>query len=832
MTGRHSLMRLARREAARRKGRTALVVALIALPVAILVVGSMFVHTAIETADDRRTAYGGQSHFVFSGEPVAGLDEVGAVAVHEIYSGALRGSLRRNSLVVTDVPLAEPITRGMLVMRSGRPPRTEDEVAVTPSVAKRLSIAVGDRIAIPVLDRTIRGIVTGTLVSPENLRGFVVLTGSPLAVSPAVATRWLVPDVPLPPDLAASTPDQFADTSGNQGEARAAVLIFGSVALMAVGLVIAAAFAVGARRQVRTIGLLAASGSSPAQVRAFVTLQGVVTGIVGSVVGLATGLVAIAVMAPHLDRMLNRLTGGVSLSAIDLAVVTSVAIAVSTLAAALPARSAARVPVLSALGGRRPLPRVPRRLPVAGIVTAAIGTFVVGLSGASLGRAVTAGFSEAGVQTSLTDHWVVAVIGAVLVLAGGVLCTPALVGALEGSAGRFRGVARLAARNLGRHRTRTGPLVGAVMAAGALAIAAATLTNSIDARENRRQVPLSGPDQVVLSAQATTAVDDVSNPARPVPPGVIAEVQDIIGPSTRGDFSSAGGLGFTSASDGIRNFVTSYAVGDGRALEALGGSRAAAAFAAGKAVALTTQPVRGGKVQVLTPAQSEVPNPPEIVEVASVQLTPPLPRTQLPDLLIPPAVADRLSLVGSQPASFTVLRATHALDHEQARALDALQVRLSEAAGRAFDRGELPVNVQISSGRGFRYDSQAARTVFLGLSVLFVLIVIAIGLALAAVESREDMALLHAVGAGPRTRRGFLAWQAAMVAGLGGALAVLAGYLPSTAVLIARRDDYPLLFPGPQAAALIIGLPIAAAIGTAALSWRSSVRRVAIVIAD
>ena len=60
--------------------------------------------------------------------------------------------------------------------------------------------------------------------------------------------------------------------------------------LLEVVLLAGTAFAVGARRQVRTLGLVAASGGDAKQVRNIVLAQGVVLGALGGIAGVALGI--------------------------------------------------------------------------------------------------------------------------------------------------------------------------------------------------------------------------------------------------------------------------------------------------------------------------------------------------------------------------------------------------------------------------------------------------------------------------------------------------------------------------------------------------------------
>jgi putative ABC transport system permease protein len=134
---------------------------------------------------------------------------------------------------------------------------------------------------------------------------------------------------------------------------------------------------------------------------------------------------------------------------------------------------------------------------------------------------------------------------------------------------------------------------------------------------------------------------------------------------------------------------------------------------------------------------------------------------------------------------------------------------------------DTPVALTIAYGSGSRNDSSRALALLLALAALLALGVIGIGLTLVAVDSRDEIAVLIAVGASPRTRRGWFGLQAAFLAMLGGLLAVPLGFLPAIAFLSGSDAGYPLLFPLPQAAALVVGVPIVAGLGAYLLSWRS-----------
>src|SRR5690606_10349485 len=89
------------------------------------------------------------------------------------------------------------------------------------------------------------------------------------------------------------SPDSDAITADSAAEPVRWSMVLGAVALLVVGIVISAAFAVGARRQLVSLGQLSASGASPATIRTSLVLQGTVTGVAGAVAGLVIATLAL-----------------------------------------------------------------------------------------------------------------------------------------------------------------------------------------------------------------------------------------------------------------------------------------------------------------------------------------------------------------------------------------------------------------------------------------------------------------------------------------------------------------------------------------------------------
>ena len=76
--------------------------------------------------------------------------------------------------------------------------------------------------------------------------------------------------------------------------------MIGALSLAVTGIIVAAAFATSARRQLVTVGLLSSNGAPEGVIRRSLALQGSWAGLVGSLLGVAAGLVGVQVLrGPH-----------------------------------------------------------------------------------------------------------------------------------------------------------------------------------------------------------------------------------------------------------------------------------------------------------------------------------------------------------------------------------------------------------------------------------------------------------------------------------------------------------------------------------------------------
>src|SRR5262249_49580692 len=151
------------------------------------------------------------------------------------------------------------------------------------------------------------------------------------------------------------------------------------IALGISGIVISGAFAVGARRQLVTLGQLSANGAGESLLRRMLSLQGALCGALGTAAGLGAGVVALRLMHGQFDTWIHRDIGPYMWSVPNLIAIAVTGVAAATIAAFVPARTAARVPVLSALAGRRPLGALPRMIVPIGVALFGVGVVVLGL---------------------------------------------------------------------------------------------------------------------------------------------------------------------------------------------------------------------------------------------------------------------------------------------------------------------------------------------------------------------------------------------------------------------------------------------------------------------
>jgi putative ABC transport system permease protein len=243
---------------------------------------------------------------------------------------------------------------------------------------------------------------------------------------------------------------------------QAILVVFGVVALLVGGFVIANTFTILVAQRTRELALLRALGASRSQVFRSVLLEAAVLGVVASAVGLVVG----AYLATWINRGLDEIGAELPTSSLVVRPGTIVlsfvmGLAVTLLAAFLPALRATRVPPLAALREVE----VDRSNASLARVAAGVAILLLGALGCS------AAWTEGGASGAVPRVG----LGAVLVVVGAIVIGPLLAGRTVGlpAAGlfRLRGVTgRLAAENAARNPRRTSATASAVLISVALVV--------------------------------------------------------------------------------------------------------------------------------------------------------------------------------------------------------------------------------------------------------------------------------------------------------------------------------------------------------------------------
>jgi putative ABC transport system permease protein len=526
-------LRIARRDLLRSKGRNALVMIMVGVPVLLVVVLSTVVATDAVSAVESIPARLGQTQAEltsFGRQPVTqdanggnvqpaggqadaflvpGGDEESFTTAElakmsgrqiidiETTTSSVRTELGRFRVDVIRMDATDPRLNGIAQLRTGRFPKTDVEVAVSASAAEK-GYRPGSTVQVGPENTSLR--VVGVLTPSSDQFSQPSLIGRPGLVIPGTKTnggpnlthKFLVTgDAPVTWDqvralnakgVVVFSRSVVADPSAagapvkpppESASERVTLLIAGLVVALEVVLLAGPALAVGARRQRRHLALIVATGGSPRDVRRVVLLQGLVSGALATGLGVALGLVGAAGLLWFLRHRTNVVLGPNDIPWQAVAFTALLAAAASLLAAYFPARASARMDVVSALAGRRDLVRRRRGLPVLGLVLLAAGAAATILLGTREGGEIAL------------------VAGILALVLGAIALTPALIGLTARLGGRLPLPLRLATRDGARNRGRTAPAVAAVMAAVAGITTAAVATASAGEAERRDYRPKS-----------------------------------------------------------------------------------------------------------------------------------------------------------------------------------------------------------------------------------------------------------------------------------------------------------------------------------------------------
>ena len=718
---------------------------------------------------------------------------------------------RRASLVIADV--RDPLHADEARRSDGRLPSARDEVLLSPGLAEQLGgLRPGARITADGLLLTVSGLArdpfcfdcdrmvtapgsaaaelmppageaAGSLGSVDYLIDFPD-DDAGVQLWPALARRgvaltprdaYLHPDRYMPDGGGVATPDAL------RAAALAAVIV--GLGLLEVVLLAGTAFAVGARRQTRALGLVAATGGSSRDVRRIVLAQGLVLGVLGAVGGVAVGGLLAVAGRPLWESLEGSELVGWRFGVWEVAGAAFVGLVSGLAAAIVPALGAGRMRAVDALAGRfRTTGRARRWATAAGVALAAAGA-AIALTGDRLladdfaaYERVLATAAETGAYASApTPTGPVALIvgGAALLTAAMVLLVPLVIAGVAKLAAHLPLSPRLAFRDAGRHRHRTGPATSAIAVAVAGSVVLAFVAAGNFRAEELRYVPSLPPNLISIdpaqtdvagarqvAEQAAARVPGahayaLEQPVPPPPPGEerTADFDPMVSgglfvePSRHAcpdavECSTAGGELALASSDGLNALLA------GRPLDAA----ARRALDAGRVVVFDRNLLSAdGRVRI---------------HGANGGGT----------IMLPGHLTERRGYAGLPGAIVTRKRA-----REQGWGAYATSMLVAYPRGTPRDDVEAAIAAAEDEGayayaeEGVGPEQDAILLAIAAIAGFVTLVGVAISISLSAAEGRADIATLAAVGAPPRRRRALAASQALLVAGLGCAIGLLAG---------------------------------------------------------
>lgn len=881
LTAWRAALRIARRDALRAKGRSALVMAMIALPVLGVGAADIVARSSSLTPDESATRQMGSAQalvaFDQQGYPTAQIPDGLAYAVVRGSDGKVHGTPEerararvaptdllaqalpagsrlvplpsgaqdvpvttaygQSTPVLRELDLGDPAVRGLLTLRQGHWPDGPGQIAATTAFLKdaglrpgQTTTLVGSRQAFTVTAAVeyAGALNDRVLIAPPGAFARA-LTGSgnnrlAAAADGLRADHWLV----VTPGGAPVTWDQvlranaygavvvsravlehpptraqvpyYGLNPGQQGSGydRTELVLLATVAGMAlleVVLLAGPAFAVGARRSRRQLGLIAAGGGDAGQIRAVVLGGGLVLGGAGALCGLVLAMAAVALGRGWLEQRAGARFGHYALAPVDLLGVVLLGVATGLLAAVVPAVQAARQPVMASLTGRGSVKPPSRKLAVAGLAALPLGA-----------AAAWYGIRGHGSATAVLG-------GSVLVELGVVALAPTLVG-LFGRLARLLPLApRLALRDAARNRGRTAPAVAAVTAAVAGMVAVTMYGLSQDAQD-RSQYTAQGPTGSVLllyawseSAQSKAAAQAAVAGALP-DAGPRADLSSVVWSGCGSQ--SCGQVDLTMPADrrcpaaaagGAAQQITvaqarHYLDTDARCRVQRAHGQSLGTVVAGDATALRVfLGVRDPAAERALAQGALLVSDPRYVRdgAATLQVTwydqgtdadGNSSDTQHTKALTMPAVAVRAGQPGALALLSPAAAQAHGLSLVNGGAAwlpgrvpsSATEQKVSAALGRVDQLGSVRVE------RGFQPQSSATLLALVIAASVVAVAAAGIATGLAAADSQRDLATLAAVGAGPGIRRTLSGFQCAVIAAMGAVLGAAAGLVPATAL--------------------------------------------------
>ncbi|GAA1439097.1 hypothetical protein [Leifsonia poae] len=571
-------LRIARRSSLRARGRSALIVGLITIPVAGMAVLTLVMASTTPTTAEYLTVQLGRTQAsvqvvappdsgviqdprstAWTNTPTDDAPESGeSRRIDELVAPGTRliPLLGGSATVQTASGIAavrtmlgetwDPALAGRYRLAEGHAPRAAGEILATVGGLERLGIPVGGSVhLVAPADR--EATVVGVLDDLELPSSEPVLFGMPTSFGADTdllgdpQTIAYLPDATLSWAQVKALNDQGAvalsravqlhpprstDYDGTTFGDRVnytSTLLMGSIiigfALLEVMLLAGAAFMVGARAQERSLATLASVGGARGTLIAVISSGGLILGAIGGVLGVAVGVgLGTLFMAATGDGSATRYWG-FHLPLATLVWIALAAVAVGWLGALIPAVRASRIDVVAALRGARRPSKPSIRRPIVGLVLLALGVLLT-LGGGALSVAVSAANRYG------PDHPIVWAMtgmligGPILAVLGLVLCSGLLLRLIARALSRAGVPARLASRDAARNPSRSVPALAVIMTTVFVAVFAMTMIASGEATAGAQYQYRLLPGQVGLS---TSATDPQTGTSKAVPGSELAD---------------------------------------------------------------------------------------------------------------------------------------------------------------------------------------------------------------------------------------------------------------------------------------------------------------------
>ena len=829
-------LRLARRDVARNKGRSTLVVALISVPVLLIGVIDVGYRTYQLTPGEKLTHQIGAADagLRWSGSRTVqqgpagwlGPVSIGAEQRHAPSTSAVARLLPRGSRLIEQrvaadatvfhtraglaaAPLVglnyhDPIAAGLVSQVAGRAPRTTGEVAITTALERATGLHVGG--VVRTQDPRHRYTIVGTVSDTSNQQDqalYSLPAAVPLASTVAAGVSltsdpdqsgldWLV-HTPRPIDwaavrranqaglLALSPPTYLhPDAAARQAGARLSGLDLQPSDTAAVAVVVLVA-----GMALLEIVLLAGPAFAVGAKRRRRDLALVVAGggsprdirrIVlagGVVLGLLAGTVG-ALAAVVLARLGLPLLRPHVAQLPGTFAVRPLELLVLVGVALLAAVLASVVPARAA--ARTDVVVALSGRPSPAVIRARVPVLAAVLAG--LGVVIAVVGSRTGGNTAA----LAILAGTALLEIAIIVSTPVLLVLAARAGRRLPLTARMALRDAGRNRSAATPAVAAVMASVVGATSILIGLASVTDQQRREYVP--------YLPRLSAVVDSLDDPAKA--PVVASDLAATLPASTVAVLNwpltvcsrQRGRCSLTDLT--LHDNPDSYGavppllIDDGTAAAALFGPRAAQArdaLRAGRAVVAHPSLLHDGHVRLDT-AQGTI-RPGGYLD-ARPRVGHDVPAVYLPSdgstasVVVPRSVADRLHV---RVTPFTVLaRLTRAPTDAQRQAALAALHRVTPDPNLVFETG-------------FHDSSATLRLILVLVAIAVAVLAAVIATGLANVDARPDLITLAAVGAAPRIRRTLSFARAGTIAGFGSVVGVVAGFLAPAAWVYGSSDE-------------------------------------------